>query len=250
MTYEQIKDFIKNSIRHCDELNGCNVVEAFSNRVADNPVKGTICAIGLMEAEDEAVQKYSKTVEVLSDISVFIDIYSPAALGGEHSRALALALIDKLRFDYYSIYSLNKRVLAAEYLSSCRAFKSRIIIKSSALPEEKSSLSLGDAYNALFNGLSYLCRKTRCELSPFNTAVQCYGEAVPCAYYPAGERAVLEVERFVTDDGKTLCDLKYPFRFEDLSDRGFILEDCAIVEYAVDDGVYERVKIIGRRVSE
>ena len=250
MDYDDIKKCIERAVAHSDEFKDCLVTDAFPNRTADNPVKRTICAIGLLGAEDRSVESYGESVKIASDFSVFVDIYSPAALGGAHSQSLAFALLSELHLDYYSRYSESTKILAAEFVSSCHAYKTRIVISTSYLPDEKSSLTLGDSFNALFNGTSYRCRRINCSLSPVRLPVYCYGEEVPTAYHDAGERVEITVERYITDDDKSLRELKYPFRFDDFVLNGIMAEDCAVTEYEVEDGLRERVKIIGRRVFE
>ena len=245
MEYQTATEIIKSSVLECDKLSGCRITDAFPPEEADNPVKQTICAVGVLGAQTECVVNGKTNRQAGSQLSLFADIYTPASLGGTHCSDCALALANSLCLSQGK-YSIEINTGRCEFISSCRAYKTRIVFQFASLSQNKQYSDLGPAFNILINGSPYMCRSIIYKSVPLESCVESYGEAYPTAFYRGSIKVEAAIERYTTDDQKTLEGIEHPFTLESESKHGKVLSECAVLEYERNEEGFERVKIIGK----
>ncbi|MCQ4021530.1 MULTISPECIES: hypothetical protein [unclassified Ruminococcus] len=245
LKYEDVKILISKAITRCTKLEQCRITDAFPPSQSDNPVKRCICAIGLLSAGKDSRSINGVTVDTENTISAFVDIYTPVSKGGQFSSDCALELCAALE-GFKDEYKVKVVVGDISYLSGCYAYKTRLKVTVSQSFENLYNDDTDSIFKLNFDGLPYVCRSVRFELSPMNTPIECYGECCPVNFVQDSKLCIARVKRNISDDGASLRHLKYPFVISGMSDEGLYLVDCAVVSYELDENLQEIVTISGR----
>lgn len=242
---DDIKRLIAKAIEKCPSLVGCRITDAYPPKYADSPVKRSICAVGLLQAQRVGKTGLGAVSETENSVTAFADIYTPVARGGQYSSDCALEMCNALGYPYNS-GTVTASADKCEYLSSCCAYRTRVKITASRRNDGYCNGEIDGAFNLFFDDSPYVCRRVSFELSPALIPVECYGEVCPTAYADGGRKCTVRVVRCIGDDGRTLRSLSYPFTLSDLTENGFTLSDCAVVNYECDENMQETVTIYGR----
>ncbi len=245
MEYKNAAEIIKRSVLECEKLSGCRITDAFPPEGADNPVKQAICAVGVLSAQTKSIVNGETNRQAGSQLSLFADIYTPASLGGTHCSDCALALANSLRLSQ-GTYSIEINTGRCEFVSSCRAYKTRVVFQFGSLSQNEQYSDLGLAVNILINGSPYICRSIIYKSVPLESCVESYGEAYSTVFYRGSKKVEAVIERYTTDNQKTLEGIEHPFTLESESKHGKVLSECAVLEYERNEEGLERVKIIGK----
>lgn len=245
INFDDVKSLIKNAIGKCSSLGQCRVTDAYPPTHSDSPVKRNICAIGLLSAERSSRSGLGVIRVTSNTITAFADIYTPVSQGGKYSSDCALELCSALG-QLNGRFSIKASVGECAFLSNCCAYRTRVKISVSQSADGIYNGDIDSVFTLYFNELPYMCRSVSFKLCDLNTPIECYGEAYPTAFTANSNRCVVKVKRYISDDGKSLKDLKYPFTIIEMISDGFNLADCAVIDYEVDRNMLESVTISGR----
>lgn len=246
MEYESLCKIVEQAVGQLSEL---RLTSAFPGGRAESPLQSCICAVGLGSVSSSSRILQGKSEKTSEKTEVFAEVYTPFSHGGDYCCSLAVRLASMIEFKAEG-ESLIVDVEGVEYISGCRAFRCRISVKSEWQLEAGSEGEQGgedyDTTPLTVNGEEYLCRLVRLETAP-EEAVQCCGESYPSAFVRRSTQAELTVQRRISDDGKSLRGLSYPFcvSFGEIS-----LSDCSLTQYSLEPGGEERLKISGREEAD
>lgn len=245
LKFEYVKEIIRQAAAQCESLKSCGITDAYPPLPANCPVKGNICAVGLLQAQRGAVTVNGVTAENENVITAFADIYTPVQKGGHYSTDCALELCAALKC-FYNGSGFEAVADGCSYVSNCCAYKTRVTVK--VIKNFDIGSDIGSPRCIIIDDYPYICRSASFELYP-PEEIESYGEADPTGFLNEGRRCTARIKRYISDDGETLCDLKYPFVIDDLSNSGFYLTDCALIKYEIGENMLETVMIQGRRAE-
>lgn len=245
LKFEDVKEFIRQAAARCESLKKCGITDAYPPLPANCPVTDNICAVGLLQAQRGAATVNGVTAENENVITAFADIYTPVEKGGNYSTDCALELCAALK-DFNKGSGFEAAAEGCSYISSCYAYKTRVTVK--AVKNADFGSDIESLRCIAIDDYPYICRSASYELYP-PEAIESYGEACPTGFSDKSERCTARIKRYIGDDGETLCDLKYPFTLDDLSNGGFYLTECALIKYEVGENMMETVTIQGRRAE-
>lgn len=250
MNYEDIKKLIKTAASKCSELQGARITDAYPPQSADSPVKQNICAIGLLAAEKNSKKTNVIQMDINFSISAFADIYTPVSKGGDYACACAFALCSAIG-NISGTYEVKAEVQGTTFVNTCYAFKSRIVLTLNETSSYQCNDGIENSFYIFINDSPYICRTIAFRNSCVLDCVECYGESYPTDFIKTENRVTVTIQRCPSDDGKTLRNIKPPFRIDFLSDYGISLTDCAVLEYKLDESCErETLTIIGKESEE
>lgn len=242
MEYEQLKDILAQAVEAIPEL---KLVSAFPGGRADSPLKSGVCALGLESLSGSGFTSGGELTKTSDEITAFADIYTPFSKGGEYCCELALKLISLIEGGAEG-ERLSVSAEGAQYLSGSRAFRCRVTVSSEwELETEDEKEDPPHTELVIIDFGLYVCRLIKLETVP-EQAVECCGEGYPVSFVRRNQGVEITVQRMTTDDGKNLGSLSYPFNFVSGDIR---LTDCAVIEYSLEPGGEEKLKIRGREES-
>lgn len=240
MNYNLITSLVKNAISGCQELNNARIVNAYPPQRADSPVKRTICSVGVLSAQNK------NTASGGSEATVYVDIYTPSASGGDFSASCALSLCN-MPIESSGKYSISSAFKGTSFFNNCCAYVSRVEISFCDVKENISEDKPENSFNIFIDNSAYICRKISIKNQNTLSAVECYGENHPADFIQNSRLVTVTVNRCPADDGKSLCHLSYPFKMDFSADYCPALNDCAVTKYEIDESLNrEIVTIVGR----
>ncbi|MGN0498531.1 MAG: hypothetical protein ACI4F6_05685 [Acutalibacteraceae bacterium] len=245
LTFDDVKSLIRNAIENCEALGLCRITDAYPPIQSDSPVKRNICAIGLLSAEMGSCSGLDIVRNTENTVTAYADIYTPVSKGGQYSTDCALELCGALE-PLNGGFSVKANVGECIFLSSCYAYKTRVVIAVSQSFTGVYDSEIDGVFTLFFNDESYMCRDAKFELSQELTPIECYGECYPVGFARNGRTFTVKIRRYIFDDDKSLWNLSYPFTVNDMLANGLYLSDCAVIDYQLDRHMQEIVTIMGR----
>lgn len=247
MNYNLITSLVKNAISGCHELNNARIVNSYPPQRADSPVKRTICSVGVLSAQNKNTASGGVIKEGGgSEATVYVDIYTPSASGGDFSASCALSLCN-MPIDSAGKYNIISTFKGTSFFNNCCAYVSRVEITFCDIMENTSEDKPENLFNIFIDNSAYICRKILIKNQNTLSAVECYGENYPTDFIQTSKLVTVTVNRCPADDGKSLYHLSYPFKMDFSADYCPALNDCAVTKYELDESLNrEIVTIVGR----
>lgn len=246
MNYSIITSLVKNAVSSCQKLKNAHIVNAYPPRQADSPVKRIICAVGILSAQNENSISGGVKESGNSEATVYVDIYTPSASGGDFSASCALSLCN-MPIEPSGKYKINTAFKGTSFLNTCCAYVSRVEITFCSANESGSADGLENSFNIYVDNSAYICRKISIKNQNNLSAVECYGENYPADFICGNKLVTVTINRCLSDDGKSLRHINHPFKMEFFIDYCPVLNDCAVTKYELDESLNrEIVTIVGR----